>query len=686
MATKKSKKDVGQMAGDLVDESKADKKLESKKSKDTKIKVKDTYKGLQEVVFEEGEKGKLLTQVKAEYSFATRELKTWVDLNIKRLKLYNNQKRNEEHIGEPLLFTHMNTWLSSLYDDVFDRVWVAREEGDVETAENLTAVSEYDHELMNKDDLDYNAIWDALFFSYAIIDMLEFDPNLMCPAPSLIDPLTFYYDTFSPSIDGSVVNRKGMRFLGWDMYMSKAEVLSSPMLGEGVISQLDDTADTGMSHKDEARKERLEAQGGTYSHLKRDDMQDNNVYELVQWRTIFKGRKIVLVLNAKRSKILGARYLPQNENGESLSWFVVAKKFNPQPHQFKGMSLADLLEDKQRHKAMIINDQINLARSLTYGSYVYDTTKIKNKLDLKWGYDKWIGVDGDPNSAIAPVRKDSSNLAFLDNTLNYIDVSAQKASATPELQQGVMSEQQRTLGELNLIASSSKTRYSLALKTLAIGDRDFWMLWYLLYKINFKEGLGEKVARIGGSTRVFRGFNRENLICSTDPDITIKSKAVQEAKNQGKLKQFAEIMEIVMKDPDADKRASIKKALELSGLDSQEIDSILPPTSDEIIAQEQNDMINRGEEPPFLVNDNHLVHIRIHREAIENDIKKNHILTHLKALKVEQENPVLNPDNMQQGMQEGEVPQAPQRAMPQPQQQRGEMTPSQEASLINKGA
>jgi hypothetical protein len=211
------------------------------------------------------------------------------------------------------------------------------------------------------------------------------------------------------------------------------------------------------------------------------------------------------------------------------------------------------------------------------------------------------------------------------------------------------------------------------------------MLWYLLYKINFKKGLGEKVARIGGSTRVFRGFNRDNLICKTDPDITIKSQAVQEARNQGKLKQFAGIMELILQDPEADKRYSMKKALEWVGMDGQEIDGIFPPTSDEIIAQEQNDMINKGEEPPFLVNDNHLVHIRIHREALENDIKKNHIMTHLKALKIEQENPALNPDNMQQGMQEGEIPRQQQGQTPQPQQmQREQRTPSQEASLINQ--
>ena len=680
MATKRTKRNVEGIVGNLVEESKAE---EMQSSTESKIKKQDSYKGLQEVIFEEGEEKRLLTQVKAEYDFATRELKTWVDLNLKRLKLYNNQKRNEEHIGEPLLFTHMNTWTASLYDDSYDRVWVAREEGDIEVAENLTAVSEYDHELMNKDELDYSAIWDALFFSYAVIDVLEFDPDKMCPSPTLLDPLTFYYDTFASSLDGNVVNKSGMRFLGWDMYMSKLDILKSPLLGESALKHLDDTADSGMSHKDEARKERLEALGGSYSHLKRDDMQDNNVYELVQWRTMFNGKKVVLVLNAKRSKILGSRYLPQDDKGRSLSWFIASKRFNPQPHQFKGMSLPDLLEDKQRHKAMIINDQINLARSLTYGSYVYDSTKIKNKMDLKWGYDKWIGVDGDPNSAIAPVRKDTSSLAFLDNTLGYIDASAQKASATPELQQGVLSEQQRTLGELNLIASSSKTRYSLALKTFAMGDRDFWRLWYLLYKINFKKGLGEKIVRIGGSSRVFRELTRENIIAKTDPDVRIESRAVMEARNQGKLKQLAELGEFIMQDPDADKRAYIKKILNVAGLDGQEVDNILPPTSDELIAKDQNDLIGKGKAPEFLVNDNHLVHIRIHREAVEGDVKKTHMLLHLEALKIEQANPNLNQDMLEQGMQTGEQSQMTQEGMPQ-QEGMEQMSPSGEANLSNQ--
>jgi hypothetical protein len=638
-----------------------------------------SYKGLQDVVFEsDKQRSDFLKQMKSEYEFATRELKTWVDINLRRLKLYNNQKRNEKHIGEPLLFTHTNSWIASMYDDTFDRVWVAREAGDVETAENMTAVAEYDYELMEKDQLQYDEIFDFLFFSYSITDQLEFNPRLKCPMAHLIDPLVFYYDTFGNSIEK-------MRFLGWDMYMSELEIKTSPMLGQEVLEKLKKMDSGGMSHKDEARKERLEAMGGTYSHFKRDDMQDNNLHELIQWRSILDGKKVVALLAPKCGEILGCKYLPQDKNGNSMSWFVSSKRFNPSPHSFKGTSLPDLLEDKQRQKAMIINDQINLARSLVYGSYLYDQNKVTNKYDLKWGYDKWVGVDGDPTNAVMAMRKDTNSLAFLDNTLGYIDMSAQKASATPELQQGVLSEQQRTLGELNLIATSSKNRYSLALKTFAVGERDFWGLYYLQYKIHFSEGLGKKIVRIGGSGRVFREFTKDNIICKVDPDIRIESRAVNEAREQGRFRLLIGMADLVMQDPTADKRAWTKDMMGMAGVNKQQIDNWFPRTSDEILAYEQNEQINKDEMPEFLVNDNHLVHIRIHREAKECKTKQDHIITHMKALKIEQENPMANQDAMQQGMQPDEQGgQLPQDGSNTAQQQQGNMTPSAEAGILNK--
>lgn len=614
-----------------------------------------SIKGMLDLDLKPEDEKKLLVQVSSEYEFATKGLDQWIDKNLKRLKLYNNQKRDEDLVGEPLLFTHMNTWLSSLYDDELDKQWIPREDGDIESAENLTSTADYDVELMGKDDLDLNQLWDALFFSYGLVDMIEFDIDKKCPAPSIIDPTSFYYDTLSSSIDGNSVNKGGMRFLGWSLYMSKREVLNSHVMYPDALDKLEKVNKKESDKQEEARRMRIEALGGDIVHFDKSDMNDNNVYEVLQWRTWWDGKKVLLLLTPDCESIIGGKILPLDDKGNPLSWWVASKRINPQPHQFKGMSLPDMLEDKQRKKAVLVNDALNLTRISVYGSHAFNKNLIKNVNDLKWGYDKWIAVDGDPRQAIAPVYKDSPNLNLLDNMLNYLDVSAQTASATPSLQQGVLSEQQRTLGELQMVAESSKTRYSLALKSVASGDKDFWNLWYLSYKVFFNDGLGEKVIRIAGSTRSFKKITKKDITCKVDPDVKITSKALSEASKMRKFAQYVKLLEVVLQDPEADKRAGIKHGMYLAGLNSEEIDNVLPPTRDEVIAREQNDMMDRGEVPPFLENDNHQVHLREHKKARDGKIKDNHMLLHMKGLKLEQINPALNPDQNEMGMSEGQV-------------------------------
>lgn len=613
-----------------------------------------TVKTLQDIELSDDDKEKLIKQVGKEFDFATRGLQEWIDTNLERLKLYNNQAKAKDVVSEPLLFTHINTWLASLYDDEYSKVWKGRESSDIVRAQNLTQVAEYDYELMDKAELDLFLLWDALFFSYGVYDMLEFDSDRICPSPSIIDPLCFYYDTLASSIDGNVENKGGMRFLGWDLYMTEKDIEDSNFMFSNALTLIKQVKEVDKtSNIEKAREERMKANGGN-SALIEKEMGDNNMYQVLQWRTWWKGQKVVLVLDADRKELLGAKILPVDGHNKSLSWFVGAKRFNIQPHQFKGMSLPDMLEDKQRKKAVLLNDALNLTRATVYGNYAYNSDMIKNENDLKWGYGKFIPVSGNPANVIMPINKDGGNQRLLDSMLSYLDTSAQSASATPSLQQGVLSDQQRTLGELQMVSDSSKTRYSLALKTFALGDSDFWKLWYLSYKVNYRYGLSTKVARISGTVASYKEMNREDIICDTDPDLTVTSKSLEEARNLRRFTMFTKVLELVVSDQDADKRYAEKYGMTLASIPQDEIDMLLPPTSDELIARDQNAQMDRGEIPEFLENDNHVVHIREHMKAQDGTIKWNHIKLHIDALKKIQKNPNLTP-NASTGMQTGET-------------------------------
>ena len=81
---------------------------------------------------------RIVSQIEKEYlvAFPYNEAKRKVQLA--RLKLYNNQRRDSTTVGDPLMFTVFNTMLASLYDDRLMAIWEGRGgEGDEDVEDNL---------------------------------------------------------------------------------------------------------------------------------------------------------------------------------------------------------------------------------------------------------------------------------------------------------------------------------------------------------------------------------------------------------------------------------------------------------------------------------------------------------------------------------------------------------------------
>ena len=107
---------------------------------------------------------KLIEQIQSEFKlahdFINPKRKKW----LIRLKLYNNQVRDDEAVGDPLMFTVMQTVMASLFDDKLITTYEPREIGDIETAQNWDTIAKYDYKEMDKAKLDYYWIWDTCFF------------------------------------------------------------------------------------------------------------------------------------------------------------------------------------------------------------------------------------------------------------------------------------------------------------------------------------------------------------------------------------------------------------------------------------------------------------------------------------------------------------------------------------------
>ena len=568
-----------------------------------------------------------------------------------RLKLYNNQRRDKKAIGDTTMFTIHQTIVASLYIDRLNVTFEGREEGDEETAENLNAMALYDYDSMDKDIIDYEWIWDASFFGRGLVEMSEFerDPenNIYVPVPRVLDPITFMRDPLATSVNGDRMSRGACRFHGQPVRMTKKEIEDHPHMFDDIdFKSIAATAGIE-STLDNATQARNDAQGNQ-SNLPTENesgIGDNSVYAVTEWNTHWKMgdkvQKVKVWLVNDQSKVIGLQKLKHDR------WQIIDRPLYPISHDWDGVSIPDLTEDKQRARAVLQNLGLDVAKTNMYPTYVYDKTKFNNRKDLKFNLNKFIGIDALGESvlnSIAPIQKSQPDMQLTSYIMDTLDLSAQKATATPEMQQGLVSSQDRTLGELNIVNSKVETRYSLSAKVFGWSEKRFWREWYMGYKDNFGDNIDEKILRVVGAFGAkWRPLKRDNIVTRTDPDIHIESEIISRAKQIEERQSLAQYFSLALQDPGSNRLYGLKKFGRVSGLKKDEIERLFPKSIDEREAEAENDLLNVNEIVRVLVEQDHNVHLEVHSKANETIESIAHIKTHEEALKIKRVRPELFP-------------------------------------------
>lgn len=581
---------------------------------------------------------KLIDQVNSEYRISYDFMRPkWDEWGL-RLKLNNNQKRDKSAVGDPILFTIHQTVLASLYDDSLSVNFDPREAGDEETAENLNDLAEYDHEEMEKDIIDYTWDWDASFFGRGLVMLMEFDRDKKCPIPENWDPMVVLRDPLAKSVNGDMKGRGRARWLGREIRLTKCEMKEAGYYFNFQDLKPDDTDITSLV--DANTSIRNEAQGYSDAKVPESLKGDNATHRILEWITRFDGRLVLVSLAEGKTRVI--RYTELE--GDRIP--ILDRPLYAVANDWDGVSIPDLVEDKQRARAKLTNLGIKVAEAGLYPMYLFDTTRITNKADLNYEQNKFIGVNGNPTGAVQIMAKDQikSDVSFILDTL---DVSAQKATATPDIQQGTIGTDKRTATELNIINQKVDTRYSLSAKVFGWSEKRFWQQWYFLYKNHFNEGIDEKVIRVKGVMGAkFRPLRRENIIASVDPDVIVKSRILADAENYAQLQIFTKYVQIIAHDPTANLRYAEKKLGRLSGIKQDELNCIFPPTIDELLATDENEKLEKNKLAMVSAEDNHQIHLEIHNKLSDTAAKYAHIQAHKKAMLIIKQNPNLVPPTM----------------------------------------
>ncbi len=597
----------------------------------------------------------LARQIEAEYILSWKHQQPRLTKQLVRLKLYNNQKRDLKAVGDTTLFTIFQTVLASLYIDRLTVEFGGKEDGDDEVAENLDSMAKQDYTDMEKDELDFDWIWDTLFCGRGIVALHEYerdpDNNIFLPIPENIDFLSFLRDPRATSVNGNRAGRGAARFLGRPIKMTKQAMKDHPHIFDSDFRGIKIGGGTRelLQKAQEARDIAQDRQ--TQKRDSEKELGVNAEYDVLEWHTHCKVKgkieKVKVWLVNERSKVVGLQVL--KSEAKKIFWPLLDRPLYPTSHDWDGTSIPDLTEDKQRARAVAQNLGLRAMKADLYPSYIYDSNKITNRAHLiKGGFNKYIPMDSKGerlDTAIMPLMKARPNMALLNFIYESLEISAQKATATPELKQGMLSEKQRTLGEINITASESDTRYSLSAKVFGWSEKRFWRQWYRLYKDNFKDNIDEKILRIKGAFGAkWRPLGRDNIIANIDPDVEIKSQVLTRARQLEERQSLTGYFGLALQDPTANRRWGLKKLAKLHGLEKDEIDRLFPPTIDERIAEDENEKLSRDEYVEVLAEDDHNVHLEMHSKAADTNATHAHIETHKKALTIKKTNPEWFPE------------------------------------------
>lgn len=577
-----------------------------------------------------------LTQIKEEVRIAREYVKEKRVEWRSRLKLYNNQRKQKDKIGDTSIFNVMSTMLAVYYSDEMQVSFQGREIGDITQATNIENTAKFDYDEMEMDIINYETQWDRLFFGVGIRQCSEWDNDTKTPLPKSISTLSWL-----PDPKGGM-NVKRFRFMGFEVEYSRDEMTEEA--GFFNLHLLPKNKTQAGNEKDLDRSAYREAQGMNEVNHQNLGNKDSDCYDMVDIFTVLKGsdnirRKYLVTVDDACKGIFRLEEIepvtPKEKKDPSTVPFpITLNYYMPQREDPCGTSIPDLVEDKQRAKSIFKNLRIAAEKANLYPMYLYNRDKILNRRDLDFAFNKFIAVRGEVTDAVVrPLNKASANKTgeSLNNEAS-LDADIEISTGNSKNTQGVMSDQQRTLGEQEIVQANANLRYLLGSKINAWGERRFWKLWYRLYQQNFP-GTETKVIRIQSALgSQFSKITRKTFITSQDPDIYIGSKLETEQKRNIDRLSFAAIAPMFINDPTlpaSSRNFSRRHLLRLHGIVAEMIAIMVPDSPDETKARMENELLNKNNnEPEIEIGEDHLSHIVMHSQAEKTSATMAHIQAH----------------------------------------------------------
>lgn len=541
-----------------------------------------------------------------------------------RLRQYIEPNKDEEKIDSNLIYSAINTSVAISYADKLNVAFEPRKFWEEEYADNLTEVANFDYDEMNMPIINFQKEWDRHFFGVGLRVKSGWDINRNCPIFTVKDPLSWLPDPRGNHIDP-------FRFHYFEEEMTKDSMTKDYGFDESAVEQagiqVNRDTESSRQYKDDAQALNTEME---------EDI-DNPVTAVINWYTEYKGVKYAITVDDDIKNILRMveiePVLNEEKKDQSLIEYpVIVSYYSPLRWDPYGVSLCDLMEDKQKAVKILSNLRLISAKFATFGQqFLYDWRAIKNIQDLKKPSinPKYIAFDGKSwvpiSNALYPVPRENI-MADSFNVSNDIITQVYKDTGMDARTLWVQGEKNITLGESQQIQSNANVRLGLNMAINFWSEKKFWKLWLRCYNEYFS-GADRKFVRI---TTWFESisteFRKDDFMAIQDPNIIIDSESNISAKREKIRIAFQAQLPVLMADPSIpqiSKTYALRYSLRLNGIPKDMI-KVMTFNPTEVSARNKLILINNNNEEWAKIDsmdEDHLTYKLIFQSAIDNETK-----------------------------------------------------------------
>jgi hypothetical protein len=526
---------------------------------------------------------------------------------VNQLILLNNLQRGDENIASTLLLTLFNRVLSNLYDDKLQVKFLPTQGITQDQLNSYNILAQSDYQEMNKAKLDYDWVWDTLFFGRGYCETYAFDKKKKLMKPQIINPLVFGYDPYFENVQDWRYYWKWITKNKWDI-----EKLIKDGTIDGITSttELDSGIDPFLYDYKLRRDRAKKAIEPTIAPM------SNDVFQILEYYGYDEnGDKCCYWVDKSFSKQLMKEKLDlqDGEDGES-NWPIVVKEAFREPHATVNFSVADLLEDKHRARSVLLNLAFIAAKDKANPLYMYNPDKVKDVTQLfQRQINQHIPVN-DMNGAIAPLNVEEPMSTGLMSFMQLLNAEAENPTGSGQATRQPGQGRQATAAQVAIETQLNQMAFSLQSKIVQFGEQEFWSKWFHRYA-RYADELKSKVANIVG----VKGVNSTEIDLkdfNTDfpPGVLIYSAKDAEAKELVQRNTLTQIYPELAQTLDADGMRNFQKFVYFPKLlqDPSLVDIMLPKTLDEMHADAENEQLVKDTMPDVKETDNHTTHIYTH--------------------------------------------------------------------------